>query len=110
MASFAKGDSAGVAGLYATDAKLMFPQAPSFVGRAAIQTAVSGIIKSGVTKLNFETKEVFGNEDLLAEEGEVTIYVKDVVVGVDKYIVLWKKEEGKWKMFRDMSSPNAPAK
>ncbi|NIJ52686.1 YybH family protein [Dyadobacter arcticus] len=110
MASFAKGDSVGVASLYSTDGKLMFPEAPSFVGRAAIQTAVSAVIKSGVTRLNFETKEVFGNEDLLAEEGEVTVYVKDAAVAVDKYIVLWKKEDGKWMMFRDMSSPNAPAK
>lgn len=110
MNLIAKGDSAGVANLYTTDAELMFSGAPAYVGRADIQTAIAGVINSGVTKIELKTKEVFGTEDLLAEEGEVNIYVKENVVANEKYIVLWKKKDGKWKLFRDITNSNTPEK
>jgi uncharacterized protein (TIGR02246 family) len=107
MDFFAKGDSAGIANLYTADAKVMFTGAPSAVGKAAIQSVFGGYIKEGVTKVDLKTIELFGNEDLLAEEGAVTIYVKEAVVAEEKYIGLWKKEEGKWKLFRDISNSNS---
>ena len=105
----AKGDSVGLANAYTTDAKFMNAGAPAFVGRANIQKAMSNIIKSGITKLDLRLKEVFGTEDLIAEEGELTLYVKNNVVAEEKYIVLWKKEDGKWKLFRDIFNSNLPA-
>ena len=105
----AKGDSVGLANSYTKDAKFMSAGAPAFVGRANIQNAMSGFVKSGITKIDLRTNEVFGTEDLIAEDGEVTFYVKDKVVGNEKYIVLWKKEEGKWKLFRDIFNSNSPA-
>ncbi len=105
----AKGDSVGLANSYTNDAKFMNAGAPAFVGRANIQKAMAGIINSGVTKVDLRLKEVFGTEDLIAEEGELTIYVKDAAVAEEKYIVLWKKEDGKWKLFRDIFNSNLPA-
>ncbi len=84
----------------------MFANAPAVVGRAAIQSVFAGIMHSPVTSVNFETIDVFGTEDLLAEEGKIKIYVKDKVVSEEKSIALWKKEDGKWKMFRDISNKN----
>ena len=84
----------------------MFANTPAVVGRAAIQTVFEGIVNSPVTGVNFETIEVFGTEDLLAEEGKITIYIKDKVIAEEKSIALWKKEDGKWKMFRDISNKN----
>lgn len=107
MALVAAGDSAGIANLYTTDAKLMFAGKPADSGRASIQTAFSQIINSGVTKVDLETVDVFGNEDLLVEEGEVDVYVGDMVVAEEKYIVVWKKEDGKWKLFRDIANSNS---
>ena len=103
---FAKHDSVGIANLYTKDAKLMFANAPAVVGRAAIQSVFAGIVNSPVTSVNFETIDVFGTEDLLAEEGKIKIYIKDKIITEEKSIVLWKKEEGKWKMFRDISNTN----
>ncbi len=108
MALVAAGDSVGIANLYTSDAKLMFAGKPADVGRANIQTTFSQILNSGVTKIDLKTIEVFGSEDLLAEEGEVIVYVNDMVVAEEKFIVLWKKEEGKWKIFRDISNSNTP--
>ena len=103
---FAKHDSVGIANLYTKDAKLMFANVPAVVGRPAIQNVFAAMVNSPVTGVNFETVDVFGTEDLLAEEGKITIYVKDKIVAEEKSIVLWKKEDGKWKMFRDISNKN----
>ena len=103
----AKGDTIGIGNLYTTDAKLMFAGAPSVDGKANIQSAFAGILKSGVTKVDLKTIAVFGTEDLLAEEGKVTVFVKDKAVAEEKSIVLWKKEDGKWKLFRDIANSNS---
>lgn len=105
----AKGDSIGLANSYTADAKFMSAGAPAVVGRKNIQSAMSEIVKSGITKVDLRLKEVFGTEDLIAEEGELTLYVKDKAVAEEKYIVLWKKEDGKWKLFRDIFNSNLPA-
>lgn len=105
----AKGDSVGLANSYTTDAKFMSAGAPAVIGRANIQKAMSDIVKSGITKVDLRLKEVFGTEDLIAEEGELTLYVKNDAVAEEKYIVLWKKEDGKWKLFRDIFNSNLPA-
>jgi len=109
MDAFAKGDSVAIANMYTDDAKLMFTGMPAANGKAAIQSVFGGIINSGVTKIELKTIDVWGTEDLLAEEGGVTIYVKDQVVGQEKFIVLWKKVGGQWKVFRDISNSDAPA-
>lgn len=103
----AKGDTVGIANLYTTDAKLMFAGAPSIDGKANIQSAFAGIVKSGVTKVDLKTIAVFGTEDLLAEEGKVTVFVNDKALAEEKSIVLWKKEDGKWKLFRDITNSNS---
>ncbi len=107
---FVKGDSVGVANLYTTDAKFMDAGAPSVVGRPAIQSTMAGFIKSGLTKVDFKTTDVFGCDTLVAEEGLLKLYVKDQTVADEKYIVLWKREDGKWKIFRDISNSNLPAR
>ena len=109
MGLLAKGDSVGLANSYTIDAAFMGGGAPAAEGREKIQSAMADIINSGVTKVDLRVKNVFGTEDLLAEEGELSIYVKDDVVDVGKYIVLWKKEDGKWKLFRDIFNSNLPA-
>ena len=40
----------------------------------------------------------------------LTLYAGDQAVAEEKYIVLWKKEDGRWKLFRDIFNSNLPAK
>ena len=109
MALIAAGDSIGLANSYTVDAKFMSAGAPSVVGRANIQTAMSNIIQSGITKADIRLQNVYGTEDLIAEEGELTLFVGEDAVAVEKYIVLWKKEDGRWKLFRDIFNSNSSA-
>lgn len=106
-----KGDSVGLAtNLYTIDAKFMNPNSPSAEGRAAIISAISGIFKSGITGIKLTSKEIWGDENALTEEGAFQLNIKDgTVVESGKYLVLWKKEDGKWKLHRDMFSSDAPA-
>lgn len=108
-AAFSREDSAGVANFYTEDAKMMGSNEPAVVGRKAIQAQVSNYIKGGVTKFDIKTIDVWGNEDLLGEEGTVVVKTKDnKQIDQGKYIVLWKKLDGKWKLFRDIFNSNLP--
>jgi len=109
MAFFAVGDSIGLANLYTQDAKLMMNDAPAISGRKNIQSALSGIMKSGISSANLITIDVWGMENLITEEGELSLFADETVVYQGKYIVLWKKVDGKWKLFRDIFNSNLPA-
>ena len=116
MNFLSKGDSVGLANCYTADAKFMGSNVPAVAGRNNIQSVVAGLINAGVAKLDLKLLDVWGTEALVAEEGEMTLTTKDgTQIDKGKYIVLWKKEDGKWKLFRDIFNsdlpvPAAPAK
>ena len=107
---FATSDSIGLSNLYTQDAKIMMSGSPAIIGRNNIQSAFSGIIKSGISRVDLTTIDVWGTENLITEEGGLSLFVGDTEVDQGKYMVLWKKEEGKWKLFRDIFNSNLPAK
>ncbi|MFC3416148.1 YybH family protein [Algoriphagus hitonicola] len=109
MSLVAAGDSVGLANAYTADAKFMAPGGPSVQGRANIQSAMHGMIQSGITAVDLRLENVYGTADLIAEEGELTLFVGEQAVSTEKYIVLWKKEDGQWKLFRDIFNSNSPA-
>ena len=66
-------------------------------------------MNSGITSVDLKTVEVWGTEDLITEEGELSLFVEEAEVYQGKYMVLWKKDDGKWKLFRDIFNSNLPA-
>ncbi|MCC5926561.1 MAG: nuclear transport factor 2 family protein [Bacteroidetes bacterium] len=108
MALVSSGDAAGLADCFTADAKFMSPGAPAVVGRADIQKAMSEILESGITGLDTRVENIYGTADLIATEGELTLFVDGNAVSEEKYIALWKKEDGRWKMFRDIFNSNQP--
>lgn len=102
MTLFAAGDSVGLANLYTQDAKFMMNGAPAISGKENIQSVLSGIMNSGVSGVDLRTIEVWGTQDLITEEGELSLFVGDDEVDQGKYLILWKKEDGKWHFFRDI--------
>jgi len=101
-------DSIGLGNLYTPDAKFMMTGAPAISGIENIQSTFFGIIKSGVSNADLRTIEVWGTEDLITEEGEYSLFVGEAEVDQGKYLVLWKKVDGKWKFFRDIFNSNLP--
>jgi hypothetical protein len=63
------------------------------------------MIRDSVTG-SFKTTDLWGNDDLLVEEGTGVWYQgKGIIVGRGKYLLVWKKEDGKWKILRDTWFP-----
>jgi ketosteroid isomerase-like protein len=66
-------------------------------------------MNAGANKLGLTTTGLWGDEKMLAEEGIFTFMDKDGnQIDKGKYIVLWKKEDGKWKLFRDCYNSDLP--
>ena len=101
-------DSVGLSNLYTQDTKFMMTGVPAISGRENVQSTFSGIMNSGISSADLKTIEVWGNTDLLTEEGEYTLYAGDDIADQGKYIVLWKNVEGKWKLHRDIFNSNIP--
>jgi len=104
-----KGDTVGVASLYTSDGKVMGSNMPAVSGRAAIQSAFSGMLSMGIAGIILTTTEVWGTEALVSEEGTYSLSDKSgKEIDKGKYIVLWKMEDGKWKLFRDCFNSDLP--
>ena len=106
----AKGDSVGLASAYSADGALMLNNMPSVKGEENLIRLWGSFINAGMSGLEFTTLEIWGDENYITEEGLIVIKAKDgTQLDKGKYIVLWKKENGKWKLHRDISNSDLPA-
>lgn len=107
--AFNKGDSIAATNGYASDAKFMPPNQKAVSGRANIQTAIAGFIKAGASGLTIKPIEVWGDENMLTVEEEWSMTDKEgKEIDRGKSLELWKMEEGKWKLFRDIFNSDLP--
>ena len=96
------GDSIALGNMYLADAVIM----PSLVGTERIVKNFGSMIRDSITGSNFKTTGLWGNDALLVEEGTgVWSHANGQVVGRGKYLVVWKKEDGEWKILRDSWYP-----
>lgn len=109
-AAAAKGDGAGLAALYATDGQVLPPGSDVIRGSDAIQKFWQGALDSGISGVGLKTLEVFGHGPTVTEVGQYELRDKaGKVIDHGKYIVIWRREGGNWKLLRDMYSTNVPA-
>nr|WP_314897157.1 DUF4440 domain-containing protein [uncultured Flavobacterium sp.] len=107
--AFNKGDSITAADGYTADAKFMPPNQKAVSGRKNIQTSIAGFIKAGIGNLTIKPVEVWGNETMLTVEEEWTLTDKTgKETDHGKSLELWKMEDGKWKLFRDIFNSDLP--
>lgn len=111
--AFERGDAASVAAWYSGDATLMPPDSPMLKGRDAVQTFWQGAMNMGVKGAQLETLEVEERGDLAYEVGrfELTLMPPggEGVKMRGKYVVVWKKEGGGWKMHVDIWNGDSQA-
>jgi ketosteroid isomerase-like protein len=104
-----KSDSIGLASLYTIDTKWMNPNAPSVEGRAALISKMSQDLTAGIGGAKLNTVEVWGDENYVTEEGNYKLFAKDgSEIDKGKYIVLWKRVDGKLMFHRDMYNSDLP--
>jgi len=109
MTAFAQGDTAALNAFYTADAKIFPANNQILDGQAAISKFWSLTMQMGIKKVLFETTtaQKFGN--LAVEEGNYSLFVQgDQLVDQGKYIVTWKQEGGKWKVYRDIWNNSTP--
>ena len=102
VAAFLRGDSNAVAELYTEDAQVIAPGAPIARGRAAIAAAWQKSIDAGVKDLVLTTVDVESSGDLACETGRVRVVAKDGTATEARYVVVWKRSNGQWKLHRDI--------
>lgn len=96
------GDSIALGNMYMDDAEII----PSIVGREHIIRIFSRMIQDSTTGA-FKTTNLWGNDELLVEEGSgVWSHKNGGVLSSGKYLLVWKKDDGKWKILRDTWFPD----
>lgn len=106
-AALARGDAAAIATLYSSTAMLFAPGSAVAKGREAIRKAAQGLIDSGVSGIELDTLELEACGDFAFESGTLVLKGKDgAVVDRGKYVVVWKREEARWKLHRDIFNTN----
>lgn len=105
---FNEGDAMQAAANYTDDAQILAPQHPAIQGKEAI----TAFFKANIDKyLGFGNGSMWSvvRGDMAIEQGSYT--VRNVRVGVDvetgKYIRIWKRTNGGWKLYRDMYSSDS---
>jgi len=109
MAVFGRGDAAGLAALYTADGQLLPPNMDAMVGQAAIQAFWQGAMDMGIQSAQLEIVEVEGHGDTAIEVSKYTLGAGGQVLDRGKYIVIWKREGGQWKLHRDIFNSSMPA-
>lgn len=106
MEAFRRGDAAGVAACYTEQARILPPSSEMMQGRATIQSFWQAVLSSGVTEAKLETLDVeAGGDDLVREIGQFVLTIMqngETVYSPGKYVVIWKREAGNWKLDVDI--------
>ncbi len=108
--AWATGDSSSFASRYTSDGCINPPNMPRMCGTAAITAFFNGGYAMGVRNVKLTTEEVTGSAELVAETGKYAMLDSaGTTLEKGKFIVLWKKENGVWKMHKDVwNSDDAP--
>ena len=98
--------------LYADDAVIMSNDAPTLIGKVAIQKQMEEQFASPKTSPTFvfETNKVFSEGNLVVETGKSTITSADGKVLTGKYMILFEKRDGKYVCLREIYNNDQKAK
>jgi ketosteroid isomerase-like protein len=91
------GDSIALGNMYTEDAEII----PSRVGREDIIKAFGNLIRDSISG-SFNTTKIWGNDQLIVEDGTGTWkYANGKIYSSGRYLLVWKKDDGEWKILRD---------
>jgi uncharacterized protein (TIGR02246 family) len=110
MAAFKRGDAAGLANLYTQDGQVLPPNADFVTGQQAIQGFWQAVIDMGIKEAEMKIVEVEKLGDTAFEVSKFKLLGEaGQVLDEGKYIVVWKRQLGQWKLYRDIFNSSMPA-
>ncbi|WP_247236051.1 DUF4440 domain-containing protein [Telluribacter sp. SYSU D00476] len=102
-AAFVQQDSASVAALYTPDALLLPPGYAEFKGIQAVRDFWRGAMEMGVARIRLTTVEAEEHGDTATEIGNFVISsATGDTIDQGKYLVIWKRKDGRWYLHRDI--------
>ena len=108
MGAVKSGDGAALAALYTVDGQLLPAQSDAVTGTDAIRAFWQGVFDSGTKGATLTTLELESHGDVAYEVGRYELRgADDVVLDSGKYVVIWKREDGAWKLHRDIWTTSA---
>jgi len=109
MENVKSGNSEGLASLYTEDGQLFPSNSDIVMGKQAIQDFWQGGFDMGIKSATLKTIEVEGMGNVAYEVGKYTLFADgNQMIDTGKYIVIWKKEAGQWKLHRDIWNTSMP--
>jgi uncharacterized protein (TIGR02246 family) len=110
MTAFKRGDATALASLYTSGAQLL-PAHSDFVrSTAAIRAFWQNAMNMGLKSASLETVEVESHGDTAIEVGRYRLLgAGDALVDQGKYLVVWKNDNGTWKLHLDIWTTSQPA-
>ena len=110
--AFNRGDAAAVAAIFIEEANLLPPNSPIIVGRESIQALYQGWFDAGVGDLQATVTDLHVNGDMAHDVGKYTLTIQpeegEAIIDDGKYVEIWKRENGSWKMDVDIWNSSLP--
>jgi uncharacterized protein (TIGR02246 family) len=109
-ADFAKGDATAVASHYTIAGQVFPPNGDVVKGREAIAKFWKGAMDSGVKGVKLTVVEAEAHGGTAHEVGTYVLTGEGgKTLDTGKYIVVWKRDGGQWKLHRDIWNTSMPA-
>lgn len=103
-------DAAGIAALYTANAEVSPPNAPVVKGTRAIQEYWQSSFATDPVTVSVNSTEVESSGDMAWEVGNYAVVAADgKTLDKGKYVTVWKRENGQWKLHRDIFNSDLPA-
>jgi uncharacterized protein (TIGR02246 family) len=109
MEAFRRRDAAAIADLYTRDGQLLPANSDFVTGTDAIRAFWQGAMDMGIEEVVLETAELEGHRDTAHEVGRYTLRAGGEAADSGKYLVIWRREGGSWKLHRDIWTTSRPA-
>ena len=109
IAAFNNGNAKGVAANYAENAKIMPTNSDVIQGMEGIEAFWKGAMDMGLKKAEIEIIQAEGFGDTVIDEGRYKLFLGNgQQADHGKYIVIWRKVGGSWKMDLDIWNSSMP--
>lgn len=102
------GDIATIDAMFTRDARSLPPGAAPAIGVPAIHALTEEYLKAKVYEFREETTDFYGTSEVLVDAGTYTmVYGAERTVEHGKYLNVWTREGGTWKIRTNIWNTNA---